>query len=40
MAGLEAIYHTTKGSDRALILLKILGKATPVELETEQLEPR
>ena len=40
MAGLEAIYHTTKGSARALILLKILGKATPVELETEQLEPR
>ncbi len=38
MAGLEAVYHTPKGSDRALIMLNILGKLTQVELATDRLE--
>jgi len=37
MAGLEAIFKSSKGSDRAMIMLDILGKMTQVELEAERL---
>lgn len=38
MAGYEAIYQTEKGSDRAMIMLNILGKLTQVELDPAALE--
>jgi len=38
MAGLEAIYQTAKGSDRAMIMLDLLGKLTRVELKSDGLE--
>ena len=39
LAGLDAIYQTTKGSDRAIIMLKILGQLTQVELKTDAFVP-
>lgn len=38
LAGLEAVFGMAKGSDRALVLLDIVGKLTRVELETNRLE--
>ena len=38
LAGLEAVFGMTKGSDRALVLLDIVGKLTRVELELNRLE--
>jgi len=38
MAGLEAIYQTAKGSDRAMIMLSVLGNLTRVELKSDGLE--
>jgi len=37
MAGLEAVFRTSKGADRALIMLSILGKLTAVEVKRAQL---
>jgi transcriptional antiterminator RfaH len=39
MEGLEAIFKTTKGSERVLILLNLIGKLTQVELEATQISP-
>ncbi len=38
MAGLEAIFKTDRGSDRALIMLDIIGKLTRVELKIAHVE--
>ena len=38
LAGLEAAFGMTKGSERAMVLLDIVGKMTRVEVHTDQLE--
>lgn len=40
MAGLEAIYSASKGSDRVLIMLDIIGKLTRVELKYVDIEKK
>ena len=39
MEGFEAIFKTTKGSERVVILLNIIGKLTQVELKSQQISP-
>ena len=38
-AGLEAVYLTPRGSDRAMILLNVLGSLKPVEIAQEVVAP-